>query len=1100
VSDATHLLIRASAGTGKTFRLTHRFIALLAQGVPPDRVLASTFTRRAAGEILQRLVGRLAQAATAEKERAETNGQLAHEPGARPLDEAGARRVLLALLRDLHRVEVRTLDAFFHQLARVHAWELDLPPGWTLATPVDEARLQSDAVARVLARADQGEISALLAALAGGTPRSSVHAHLLRLLKDAQGLVADSTPAAWTAIGAPTPVSEDELTDAVAQLRAIPLPTTRNGEPRKHWVSNMEALVASAEARDWDALDEIGLVVRVAEGGGVFDSAPIPPALAETIGMLLRASAVARIEKARGCVAAWHRLLIDYDVDFAALQRERRLLRFADVPRALRRGAVPGGDETALALRLDGALQHVLLDEFQDTSAEQWRVVAPLVDRALADPDRHVLVVGDSKQSIFAWRAGEPRLMDVLARRGLAAVHLESSRRSAPAIMEAVNAIFEPLEGSPALGDDALARAAARDWHAEAAFPKHRTECASLRGAVRLWQVATPDRLVGPRAARLAEATADLVAGLVAADASASVGVLVRTKKPIPRLIHTLRERGVLASGDGGNVLIDAEAVQVLLSLLVLADHPGDRAAAFHVGTSPLGRALGVDPRPGASQVRVAAEVRAALLRDGYGAWLERRRADVQACDAFGAWDRRRVAQLVDLGHAWDARATLRPADFVAHVRKTPVEDPASARVRVLTVHASKGLEFDAVVCPELEFDPLRRNGEAGLVAGRTDPEQPIDTIFLDLSPEVAQRAGHDRLLDLLNEARLRDLREELCVLYVALTRARRRLDLLVSTADPPASSFAAIVRQALERADAPVAPPTEGCVLLREIPEQGAPADPLLAVQAVPAPEPAASPPVAAPAPAEAAVPLAWRRDGERRVLRRSAPSSREGGGRRRASELLQRDGDLARRRGSLVHAWLADVTWMDEALPSIDAQRETARRHLLRAGLSPAEVPLDDWLSWLRAALERPGARELLSRAPAAARAGVPASAVPELWLERGFLHVDREASGDEILVPGAFDRVVLWRDADGSLLAAEIVDFKTDRFELRTSLDADLRARAGHYAPQMQAYHGVLRARTSLPPSRIACRLLFLEADAVVDVPPLTPQPAASPPGPR
>src|SRR5262245_26986641 len=125
MSLSPHVVILASAGTGKTWRLTHRLIALLAAGVPPERVLASTFTRKAAGEILQRLVSRLVEAGTSDEVLAEVNEQLATEPGAPKLSRPEARALLLAVMRRVHRVDVRTLDALFHHLARAHGWELD---------------------------------------------------------------------------------------------------------------------------------------------------------------------------------------------------------------------------------------------------------------------------------------------------------------------------------------------------------------------------------------------------------------------------------------------------------------------------------------------------------------------------------------------------------------------------------------------------------------------------------------------------------------------------------------------------------------------------------------------------------------------------------------------------------------------------------------------------------------------------------------------------------------------------------------------------------------------------------------------------------------
>ncbi|MBM3985566.1 MAG: hypothetical protein FJ296_07760 [Planctomycetes bacterium] len=134
----------------------------------------------------------------------------------------------------------------------------------------------------------------------------------------------------------------------------------------------------------------------------------------------------------------------------------------------------------------------------------------------------------------------------------------------------------------------------------------------------------------------------------------------------------------------------------------------------------------------------------------------------------------------------------------------------------------------------------------------------------------------------------------------------------------------------------------------------------------------------------------------------------------------------------------------------------------------------------------MARPATRDLLARPACAARNGAPVTAVPELWRERAFLLVDREA-GEEVLVPGAFDRVVLWRDASGAPLAAEIVDFKSDDVGTPDAPDtARLDARAAHYAPQLLAYRRALQQLTGLPPERIACRLLFLGADVVRDVP--------------
>jgi ATP-dependent helicase/nuclease subunit A len=1083
-----HLLIRASAGTGKTFRLTHRALALLAAHESPERLLASTFTRKAAGEIGRRLLARAAAAALDEGERAKVNAQLLSEPGGLQLDEAGARELALTLLRQLHRLQVRTLDAFFAQLARVHAWELDLPPGWTVAGNVDIARLQADAVTRVLSRADRRQVLALVSTLAGGAPKSSVHADLLIKLRDAHQTYLDAEPAAWTAIGEPEGPPAAAIEQACAALSAFATPLTKDGRPRANWVKALTAACAAVTARDWEAFRDTGLAKKVAAGEGSYDRVALEPALCATLRTLLAAGAAADLRREARRLQAWHGLLQQYHTAFAELQRERRLLRFEDVPRALQVAGLPA-DEATLALRLDGALRHVLLDEFQDTSTLQWRVLRPLLDRALADPARHVFAVGDPKQSIYGWRSGEPRLMEVLRGRGLELDEMARSQRSAPAVMRAVNRVFERLPQSPVFAGDEVLAEVARTWHGAESFPRHETARTELCGAVRLWEVPMPDKSrVDEQRLRVAAATAGLIARLSAADPGLRIGVLVQRRKRIPRLLHELRGRGVLASGEGGNHLTDSDAVLVLLSLLRLADHPGDSVAAFHVGTSPVAECLGVDFGETASWTRAALAARRELLARGYGAWIAARQADVEACASFGAWDRRRVAQLVELGHAWDARATLRPGDFVDFVRSTPVEDPAAARVRVLTVHAAKGLEFDAVVCPDLDQDPARF-GERGLVSARRDAEQDLDRVFVSVPRELAEQAGHRPLLALLDDVRSRDVREDLCELYVALTRAKRRVDLIAAGAGPPALSFASILRAALapppvedageedesETADEAAGPgesaaedqkPAE-LVLLDEEVDDGL--DPWLA----PEPEPAAASAMAAVTPAAAPPPRArWRAGPSAHVLRRVAPSSREGGGRRRPRELLSLATPVARARGAVLHAWMQQLAWIEDPLPADELLLASARRLLHRTGAAPDERLLREWLASWHAMLERPRLRAALGR---------PAGPPPKLWREHRFLVLDEE-QGARVLVPGAFDRAVI--RADG----AEILDFKTDAVGTPEAPDAArLQQRAAHYAPQMQAYRRALAALTGLAPASIACRLLFLEADEIRDVPP-------------
>src|SRR2546428_2982006 len=128
-----HVVARASAGSGKTFRLTNRYIALLADGVPPTQIWAATFTRKAAGEILDRIVGRLVEAAS-DLEKMKALAVHIDRPEFNQPEFVGLLRNLLA---HLHRLRIDTLDSLFLGMVRAFPLALRLPPAWAICDDAD---------------------------------------------------------------------------------------------------------------------------------------------------------------------------------------------------------------------------------------------------------------------------------------------------------------------------------------------------------------------------------------------------------------------------------------------------------------------------------------------------------------------------------------------------------------------------------------------------------------------------------------------------------------------------------------------------------------------------------------------------------------------------------------------------------------------------------------------------------------------------------------------------------------------------------------------------------------------------------------------------
>lgn len=1059
MSGAPHQLLLASAGTGKTWQLTNRYLELLLLGTDPARILASTFTRKAAGEIQERVLERLVAGASEPAARA----QLAQALGRPELSAGDCRALLARVARSLERLRVRTIDSFFAELAQAFALELALPPTWRIADEREEEELASEGIARVLAEAPAEQRLELLRAIQRESGARSVHEALLGIVRSFRAAGRDAAPGAWRVVRAQPGPSKAEYEGALLRMAELPLPANKDGKPNANWKKAMEQLLSRARSRELDALLDATLVQNARSEDPRYYGKQIPPELVAELGLLARhavAELVARIEGQNRAVEAF---LERYERARSELLRERGALAFDDVPFLLAGESIAGAGEE-LAFRLDASLDHVLLDEFQDTAPLQWRVLEPLVEELLADGSgtRSFFCVGDVKQSIYGWRSAEPALLAGLAGRYavLRPRSLARSFRSARVVLDTVNSVFAGLGTSPALAADEVGLAAAASF--VAGFEQH-VPAKELPGFAWMLEAREPaegEKRVDP----VIELALERVAALAAEAPSASIAVLMRRNELIPRLLAGLLARGIRASGEGGNPLTDSEAVLAFLALAHLADHPGDSAAAFHVASSPFGPHLGLvlEECPeradlGRRAAELSRDLRRRIASQGYGPLAASLLPLVESQEErWSAWDRRRFARLVELGFAFDARVAGRPIDFAEHVRSEPVEEAASAGVRVMTVHRAKGLEFDAVVLPELD-QPLWKQQDK-LLSRRADPYGAIDA--LSVGARKALCALDPTLGALRAEVGRRATQESLSLLYVGLTRAARRLELVVAHKKPeakPSASYAWVLRGALAQSADPARieqwPAPSGARVLWVHPDSSADWAAGLAAersQLAQAPEPLLR---LAPERAE-------------RLLASRSPS----GELRRGTDaraLLGPRSTPAMRRGSLVHRWLEELEWIedfalgDEELLALGADIEADRA--ARA----------DALAELRAALARPQVRAALSRAERAAPA-------LEVWRERRFCVVLPDESGRPELWSGSFDRVVLERDpSSGTLLSARIQDYKTD-----AAPGERLAEIATVYRPQMDAYRRIAAHITGLAHSAIRCSLVFLHAGRVVE----------------
>jgi ATP-dependent exoDNAse (exonuclease V) beta subunit len=1055
-----HEKIGASAGSGKTHQLTNRYLALLAAGAQPETILATTFTRKAAGEILDRVLSRLAAAAADSGEARSLGAELG-------LAESGPEeftRLLRTLLGGLHRVRIGTLDSFNSALAHSFAFELGLPAGWSIGEATEDAVLRQDALEQTLESAQADFFKALYTRLTRGEAKRGVHEELLGIIDNLYAIHQETRPESWKKLAVPPPLLPKDLDDLLVRIQVFDLSKHAGmQEPRAEDVE-------CARAGDWENLLGKGLAGKVFSGENTFRGKPVPADLIALYEQLLQHARSALLRRLADQTESTRELLDRFHGELWALKEASGKMRFDEVTRtlagALERQAL---DSQGLSFRLDGAIEHLLLDEFQDTSLAQWRVLRPLavgITRARDNPSRSFFCVGDTKQAIYGWRGGMSEIFNTLPGTlgKLRERTLDRSRRSAQPIISVVNRVFGNLSRLVDLDKCADGLGA---WNRR--FTEHTTEKENIPGYVCLQSGPAQQEGQG-----LAEQRGDHcrrvalnIKELAGQTRGLGIGVLCRTNEAVARMIYELRRLEVEASEEGGSPLDDSPAVELMLSLLSLADHPGHSVAWFHLQNSPLKEHL-----TGFGDAdQLSRHLRRELLAKGYGpfthGWTTRL---APACDRR---DLGRLQQLVEMAYAHQARSSLRADELVGWIRDQRVPDPSRADVRVMTIHAAKGLEFDAVVLPELDASLVGRT--PSFVVERAPESLEASFVCRYVNQTLQQLLSPDQQLAFSHDRQQR-VEESLSLLYVAMTRAIHALYMYIPGPRESKSDRKDAWHNLLRRTLSPEKTWEEGALLF----ECGKPnwfEDVEQPCKRALAPEPLK------------AQSIEFRRfeSGRRRGLKYDSPSRREGQAHVSLNKLFHPYEGTGSAAGTLYHAWFATTGWLDDGLPADEVLRAAARKAM--ADL-PADIwgdldrHIDEFLMWMR----DPVITRILCRKTYADPRGslFPRALVP-LWTatmipqkveqERRFLV--REGT---TFVNGSFDRIV-WLCDQGRVVAADVIDFKTDA--LSPGDATALAERTEHYRPQLEAYRRAAARLGGLPEECVAARLVFTGPGRVKEV---------------
>ncbi|HET9149581.1 MAG TPA: double-strand break repair helicase AddA [Alphaproteobacteria bacterium] len=854
--------LAASAGTGKTKALTDRVLSLLLSGTEPHRILCLTFTRAAAAEMAIRIGRSLSAWALAGD--LELKDALTNLTGTPPStkETARARRLFAEVLDAPGGLRIATIHAFCESVLKRFPVEAGLAPHFEVIDERTARELLEKARDEVLSRAREGRVKdvsdgALAEAFACIAQRANEeqfgdlmmtlareHGRLGALLAELGGVEGLTEKLAEALDLAPGDDETAILKQACADAAFDQLGLTRvckelakGAKTDQDRARQIVTFLESAAERRHELfaaymsafLTQDGTIrARLATNGVLQKLGSHADALAGEADRIL--AVVGRVKAARLLVGTKAALTLGAALleSYVALKDARAALDYDDLILKTRALLTQPGISPWVLFKLDG-LDHVLIDEAQDTSADQWAVIAALTDEFFAgagarDAVRTVFAVGDAKQSIYSFQRADPeafakmreyfRARAIAARRTWRDLALDVSFRSVAPVLKAVDGVFSLAPASDGVSEDGTP-------------VRHRAARAGQAGRVELWPLVSatrPDpaeRWQPPLAASAQASASSILAAHIAQTIKdwidrrevllscgrpirpSDVMILVRQRTGfMEALVTALKACGVPVAGVDRMVLTDQLVVQDLMALARFLLLPEDDLNLAALLKSPL---VGFDEealfktahgRPATlwgSLRKLAVATPGSLFATAearLSAWLARadflRPFDLFARILYAEGGRARLlarlgpeaddplSEFLALALAYERAAVPSLQDFVAWIEageaeiKRDLENPVRDEVRVMTVHGAKGLQAPIVFLPDTTQVPGDRERLVWIDDAAGSARLPLWVPRTEDDDPVSAKSRTARVA--------RTEREHHRLLYVAMTRAEDRL------------------------------------------------------------------------------------------------------------------------------------------------------------------------------------------------------------------------------------------------------------------------------------------------------------------------------------
>ncbi len=1125
--------VSANAGTGKTHVLVTRVLRLLLAGTHPEKILCLTFTKAAAAEMSKRVFGRLAEWVTLADDKLDEVLQKTTGRKASNEERKRARMLFAAAVETPGGFKVQTIHAFCERLLQRFPIEAGVTPGFNILDESLARTLRREAIDQVLAEVTRETSSPLGRAL-----RAAVAYATGERFDDIVSEALDARE--WFALA-----DEEATRRAYCRHFGIPAHATRESVANalsdvttNAMLESLHGILAAGSASEIELALDLRAALSAASPGqraGALrkafltnDGTPRKRIMTKgTAAAFPREDAASKLlqdkiltfdqqEKGLRLIEATMALLTiarAADRAYKALKARRAALDYDDLIERTNVLLRAGGSAEWVLYKLDSGLEHILVDESQDTSPAQWQIVEALAKEFFAGRGAHEAVrtlfaVGDEKQSIYSFQGAAPEMFGVKGSefKALAEssgidwspITLDMSWRSTEPVLAAVDGLFA----------------------GEAQVPgvigiRHMVKRLGQAGLVELWPLepyeevpaadvwsAEEEAVAVPPAVRLANRIADAIKGwLERKEILASEGrpitagdilILVRKRQPFAApMVAALKARDIPVAGADRITLLEQIAVQDLTALGDFLTLPEDDLALAAVLKSPI---FGFDDddllalAPGRKGTLWKALLDGANLKPAYAEAAEtlkrwRRAADyappfefyaalldgggvrMKLLSRLGPDAADAIDEFLNLALTYDDGAPPSLTGFLHWLREDVREikrdmEHGRDEVRVMTVHGAKGLEAPIVFLPDTcgaASAGRARGGTMALAGPSPFPgvEAPLVWTIKGCGNLAAIAAAKRALAEAERDEHNR-------ILYVAMTRARDRLYVagFEGKNGPMRGSWYELIEQGL-RGALEDARGDDGQVLRRRASAQSAKPEPASRVlgagrAAAPLPDWAKR---SAPREAQLSVPLAPSRLAAYEQDEAGEPMPKE----TRRDSLAEPappapsapGGDARFLRGTITHALL-------EHLPGLAPERRPAAAKAFVAargrGLTRGQQAriVDETL----AVLSDPTFAPLFA---AQSRAEVPIVAL--LPRPRG--------SGPPLKLTGQIDRLA---ELEGEVL---IIDFKTNRVAPRRAVDV-----AEVYLLQLAAYR--LAVSEIYPGKRVRAALLWTDGPKIMEIP--------------